>query len=154
MTKALDDTFNLPSLDEDENNLEKEIEKYSAIIAEKGLSLEYEDDGTVDIEKELSVVYEKAIDSHEKILDFAWNVEHKNAPGAMSAAAKMLDIAMKASTNKAIHKLNSLKLKIDRLKINNSSDENEEDNAINVGEAYAIDKDELLSKLMTEIHKK
>ena len=129
MTKQIEDEFNLPRL---EDALKAQVEAQAAADAEQ-LPAEVTNSeveqvanaletinpsdlakvdplGTEDHINETDDIIQKALESYKDLMDLGFNIESKHAgANAFSPAAKMLEIALKASQSKKDSKLERIK---------------------------------------------
>lgn len=127
MSKKLDETLNLRSMDEI-----NELEKISETLNEVDLENINTEESKVDPDinehvTEMNEVYESAMKAHKEILDLGYSVDTKYAGNILSTSAKFLDIAISASSSKIDKKLKKLKMDMDaygaKLSAKNNSDE-------------------------------
>lgn len=126
MTDKLKETFNLPELEEilddlKENNIEnidedteKEFEEVKNTLQNIEYSdiKEYSEDGIDELESEMDKVIEVGLSEFKDMIDYAYNIEAKNAAGVMGAAAKILELTVSASKIKQEQKMKAIELKM------------------------------------------
>lgn len=126
MTDKLKETFNLPELEEilddlKENNIEnidevseKEFEEVKNTLQNIEYSdiKEYSEDGIDELETEMDKVIEVGLSEFKDMIDYAYNIEAKNAAGIMGAAAKILELTVNASKIKQEQKMKVIELKM------------------------------------------
>lgn len=161
MTRKIEETLDLPSLEEALKGVSspEEIEVINQELDEIANALEdsYESEmlmadpvGVHEHSKEMDDIYSNAMKAHKDLLDLGFNMEAKNAGSIMEPAARMLEIAMKASQNKVDTKMKSIKLRMDREKLDADLKKNELEGEIEGSPregGYVADRNELLKKL-------
>lgn len=154
--KQLEDTFNLDSVESDndtdndsvEDNTDNEQpskeDLLSALNQAKDLEKQFNKMNHYDIhDKEMDELAELAIDAHKTLQDLGMNVEIRHAGEIFSSSSQMLKIAVDAKNSKVDKKLRLLKLQLDKLKIDKqygTADSIE-------GTAVKLDRNELLKQL-------
>ena len=127
MSKKLDETLNLRSMDEI-NELEKISESLDDVDMDN-INLEESkvDPDITEHVDEMNEVYQSAMKAHKEILDLGYSVDTKYAGNILSTSAKFLDIAISASSSKIDKKLKKLKMDMDaygaKIAAKNSSEE-------------------------------
>lgn len=118
MTKRIEEILNLPSMADD--YIDEDLPDGDTIITnfddDELTSMMIDPDGVKKHESEMDEVYKKAMSAHDDAIDLAFNIEAKNAAAVISAAANMLDLAMKSSQSKTDAKMKSIKLKMEQEK--------------------------------------
>jgi len=139
MTKKIEETLNLPSLEEilGDDAVSPETEEMLDQIAN---GLAYSDneverslidpDGSREHAQEMDEIHNTAMRAHKDLLDMAFNMEPKNAGSIIEPAARMLEIALKASQNKTDARMKSIKLKMDKEKHDNDLKKNQTEGVI------------------------
>lgn len=136
--KTLEETFNLPSID-DEERIENALTK-SNQIEDKFLELrDFEEH-----DREMDELAKLAVDAHKDLQELGMNVEIRHAGEIFASSGTMLKIAVDAKNNKVEKKLKLLKLQLEKMKIDLTF--NTDDNGID-GTAMKLDRNELIKQL-------
>ena len=115
MSKKLDETLNLRSMDE--IDLENSLEE----ITSEDLEYIEETEEIKTHSKEMDEIYDTAMKAHKEILDLGYTVDTKYSGNILSTSATFLDLAIKASKSKVENKLKRIKMDMDvELKIEKS----------------------------------
>lgn len=148
--KQLEETFDLPGV-EDEKFDEVDIavaspESIAAALEEaKDLEKQFEKLNHYDQhDAEMDELAAMAVDAHKNLQDLGMNVEIRHAGEIFSSSSQMLKIAVDAKNNKVEKKLRLLKLKLDKLKIDQAA--GTKTNTVE-GTAVKLDRNELLKQL-------
>ena len=140
MTKGIDDTLNLPPMEE-------EIDESTDLteISETNKSLTTETHDKHDIETE--EVRQKAIDAFDDIMELGRNVNPERSARIFEVAGQFLKTGLDASNSKMDKQLKTAKLKLEakRLKIND-----ETLNSISHGVEVIADRNVLIKTLLDE----
>jgi hypothetical protein len=126
MTKQIEKTLNLPRLEDairefsettpeiDVTN--KKIDEITESITKMPAPILQNpaDDGTHAHAIEMDHVYRQALKAYKDMLDLGYNVESRHAGNIFEPAARFLELAMNASKSKSEQKLRTLKLRMDR----------------------------------------
>lgn len=129
MTRQIERTLNLPKLEdaiksftdkmpeiEAENKkadkMAADLEKISPIHDQARM-----DEGTDVHCREMDDVYRQALRAHKEMLELGFNVESRHSGSIFEPAARFLEIAMTASKSKSEQKLKTIKLRMDREKL-------------------------------------
>jgi hypothetical protein len=132
MTTQIEDELNLPRLEDALAEARQELagavdEATQAEVDRMADALRHldpssmimkDEDGVETHEAEMNDVIDQAMKAHKEILDLAFNVEIKHAGSIFMPAARMLELAVTASKSKADQKLKTLKLRMEREKLN------------------------------------
>lgn len=121
MTKMLEETFGLSSLEDLVDNENQEVVQSDEAkkMAEALMNVDpgelanadYDVDGTVTHTLEADEIYEEAMKAYKDLLDHGFQIEPKHAgANAFSPAAKMLEIALKASQSKSAKKMEKIRM--------------------------------------------
>jgi len=158
MTKQIEETLGLPSLESfiDDSQKEESLGALEAISGHLSISNDNLDDALIDPDgsrqhaKEMDEIHDAAMTAHRDMIDMAFNMEPKNAGSIMEPAARMLEIALKASQNKTDAKMKSIKLKMEKEKHDHDLKKNQEEGVI-TGEVtprgQLMDRNEILKTL-------
>lgn len=127
MTKKLEETFNLPSMDiDDEPELvtDTEVQLYDPeemknlmVQADKIDAALPQVTSLEETDKDYDDYADKAIDVFEDLVDLGKNVEDRFSADIFNAASSMMSNALNAKTNKAQKKLEMVKLQISKAKL-------------------------------------
>lgn len=145
--KMLEETFDLPSMDEDLSEAEVPTteEVAAALEQAKDLEKQFKKMDHYDLhDQEMDELAAMAIDAHKNLQDLGMNVEIRHAGEIFSSSSQMLKIAVDARNSKVDKKLKLLKLQLDKMKIDMSA--NKEGTAVD-GTAVKLDRNELLKQL-------
>lgn len=132
MTKQIEDELNLPRLEDALAQARQELdgavdEATQAEVDRMAEALQHMDtsalitkdeEGVETHEAEMNEVIDQAMKAHKEILDLAFNVEIKHAGSIFMPAARMLELAVTASKSKADQRLKTLKMRMEREKLN------------------------------------
>lgn len=132
MTKQIEDELNLPRLEDALAEARQELagavdEATQAEVDRMADALQHidpssmimkDEEGNETHEAEMNDVIDQAMKAHREILDLAFNVEIKHAGSIFMPAARMLELAVTASKSKADQKLKTLKLRMERERLN------------------------------------
>ena len=148
--KMLEETFDLPSMDDD-NEIESEVDIPStedvaaALEQAKDLEKQFKKMDHYDQhDKEMDELAQMAIDAHQNLQDLGMNVEIRHAGEIFSSSSQMLKIAVDAKNSKVDKKLKLLKLQLDKMKIDLAANK---DGGTVDGTAVKLDRNELLKQL-------
>lgn len=167
MTKKLEETFNLPSISEinqddikniQNNNFVDDTLPYPVFDKEKeALSLADKIDKALPAVKDINTsdqdmdrYADKAEKAFEDLMDLGFNVEDRNAGHIFASAQTMLKNAIEAKNSKSDRKLRAIELQLKKLRL----DQNESKNA---SYEHVIDADHIVSdrnSLINELTKK
>jgi hypothetical protein len=169
--KKLEEVFNLPSTQIDENIVEEIVEDYEYDYTELSDALEQAQKidralgqvkGLELLDKEMDEYSKKAMETFEELMVIGKNVEDRNAAGIFDVAAKMMGNAITASQSKMDRKLKAIHLQLQKMKldqeqqkIDNKAKERRDrgdDGKIIEGdfEKIEISRDELIRKILQE----
>jgi len=148
--KNLEETFDLPSIDEDDDDsMSEEVPSIedvgTALEQAKNLEKQFRKMDHYDThDKEMDELATLAIQAHKDLQDLGMNVEIRHAGEIFSSSSQMLKIAVDAKNNKVEKKLKLLKLQLDKMKIDLAH--KKEDDSVD-GTAVKLDRNELLKQL-------
>lgn len=145
--KMLEETFDLPSIDEavDEAEVPSTEEVAAALEQAKDLEKQFKKMDHYDQhDEEMDELASMAIDAHRNLQDLGMNVEIRHAGEIFSSSSQMLKIAVDARNSKVDKKLRLLKLQLDKMKIDIAA--NKDGGAVE-GTAVKLDRNELLKQL-------
>lgn len=128
MSKKLEETFNLPSMDyDDDPDLAVEDEDVSHYDEAEMRELMHTADKidaalpqVTSLEKadaDYDAYADKAMETFDELVDLGKNVEDRHAADIFNAASSMMSNALNAKTNKAQKKLEMVKLQIQKAKL-------------------------------------
>ncbi len=160
MTNKICDTLNIPRLEDalkefseslpEVESASKEVDKMAAALGRfDPSSLDYADqEGTETHEHEMNDVYQQALKAHKEMLELGYNVEARYAGSVFEPAARFLEIAINASRSKSEQKLKTIKLRLEREKLEADLKKNEDDviEAVDVS-GVLLDRNDLLKDL-------
>jgi hypothetical protein len=160
LTNKACDTLNIPRLEdalkEFSNTLPEletaalEVDKMAAALQKMdSSSLNYVDqEGTENHEREMNDVYQQALKAHKEMLELGYNVESKYAGSVFEPAARFLEIAINASKSKSEQKLKTIKLRMEREKLDADLKKTDEEviDAVDVS-SVLLDRNDLLKDL-------
>lgn len=145
--KMLEETFDLPSMDDAADEAEiPAIEDVAAALEQaKDLEKQFKKMDHYDQhDEEMDELAAMAIDAHKNLQDLGMNVEIRHAGEIFSSSSQMLKIAVDARNSKVDKKLRLLKLQLDKMKIDMAA--KKDDGAVE-GTAVKLDRNELLKQL-------
>lgn len=156
MNKKIEETFNLPPLEEvlQEENIEESYEEEqevpsTALVEQKksGILANVKED---EHDKEVDEVRQKALSAYDDIMEVGRNVNPERSARLFEVAGQFLRTGLDASNSKSEKQLKAAKLKIEaaRLKVSN-----EMVDQINSGREVMADRNELLKQMMAESKK-
>ena len=149
--KSLEEAFDLPSIDEIDDEIDQDSEVPS--LEEVSEALEHANDlekqfskisGFDRHDEEMDELADLAIQSHKDLQDLGMNVELRHAGEIFSSSSAMLKIAVDAKNLKVEKKLKLLKLQLDKMKIDLTF---KGDDRTVEGQAIKLDRNELLKQL-------
>lgn len=141
MTKQIDEFFNLPDLDnEDEPKKEVTTTEQSTAVGPLGI-----DD--VEHTAEMNNVHNKAIDLHDEIAEVARNVEPGRSARMFEVSGQFLKTAMDASNSKIKRQMEAAKLKIDAARAQMHDDSIA---ALDSGKEIKADRNEMIRMLLSK----
>lgn len=145
--KMLEETFDLPSMDEavDEVEVPSTEDVAAALEQAKDLEKQFKKMDHYDQhDEEMDELAAMAIDAHRNLQDLGMNVEIRHAGEIFSSSSQMLKIAVDARNSKVDKKLKLLKLQLDKMKIDMAA---KKDDGTVEGTAVKLDRNELLKQL-------
>lgn len=145
--KMLEETFDLPSMDESADEAEVPALEDVAAALEQAKDLEKQFkkmDHYDQHDEEMDELAAMAIDAHKNLQDLGMNVEIRHAGEIFSSSSQMLKIAVDARNSKVDKKLRLLKLQLDKMKIDMAA---KKDGDAVEGTAVKLDRNELLKQL-------
>lgn len=161
MTREIEKTLNLPRLEDAIREFSENIEQVDQVNASVDAisnALERispsdfvstDQEGTDTHEKEMDEIYITALAAHKQIFDLAFNVENKLTGSILEPAARFLDVALTASKSKSEQKLKTLKLRMDRQKLDAELQKDVVDGTIDAVNpaGFMADRNDLLKEL-------
>lgn len=126
MTKRLEETFNLPELEEELEETSKDIAKAdndaktieSALtISDKINSAFKEIKGMEDHDEEMDAIAELAVKAHRDLLSLGLNVQDMAAGSILTSSAAMLKLGLDAKDSKVDKKLKQIRLMVEKAKL-------------------------------------
>lgn len=145
--KMLEETFDLPSMDEEEltDDIPTTDDVATALENAKDLEKQFKKMDHYDThDQEMDELAAMAIDAHRNLQDLGMNVEIRHAGEIFSSSSQMLKIAVDAKNSKVDKKLKLLKLQLDKMKIDKAF--SKEGTTVD-GTAVKLDRNELLKQL-------
>ena len=144
--KMLEETFDLPSMDEAADAEVPALEDVAAALEQaKDLEKQFKKMDHYDQhDEEMDELATMAIDAHKNLQDLGMNVEIRHAGEIFSSSSQMLKIAVDARNSKVDKKLRLLKLQLDKMKIDMVANK---DGGTVQGTAVKLDRNELLKQL-------
>ena len=145
--KSLEEAFDLPGIDEDnQDNDVPSLEDVSEALEHAGdLEKQFSKMNHFDEhDSEMDELANLAISAHKDLQDLGMNVEIRHAGEIFSSSSAMLKIAVDAKNLKVEKKLKLLKLQLDKMKIDLTF--KGDDRTVD-GQAVKLDRNELLKQL-------
>lgn len=157
--KALEETFNMDSVEDDkeyneevegdpvteEGELPTTEELASALENAKNLEKQFKQMDHYDVhDKEMDELAKMAVEAHQSLQDLGMNVEIRHAGEIFSSSSQMLKIAVDAKNSKVEKKLKLLKLQLEKMKMDRAI--KKDDNSVD-GTAVKLDRNQLLDQL-------
>jgi hypothetical protein len=153
MTRKIEEVLGLPSLESvlDQNKVDEVLDAVEQSIGIPDDSdLYLVDPDSIKIhDQEMDTIHDAAIAAHKDMIDMGFNMEPKNAGSVFDPAARMLEIALKASQSKVDMRMKSYKAKIDREKLDNELEKNKTEGVIDgeVNTGTLLDRNQLLASI-------
>lgn len=158
MTKRIEEVLGLPSLEEvlgetQTDETDAYLDGIANALATSDTDIEkslIDPDGSREHAKEMDAIADAAMRAHKDLIDLGFNMEPKNAGSIFEPAARMLEIALKASQNKTDAKMKSIKLKMDKEKHDADLLKNQEEGVIDddgSGKGILADRNAMLSRI-------
>lgn len=144
MTKRIEEVLNLMPIPEVEVVEEDDDSVFTTSPGNDAFDLLTHD-------KEMDDLYDVAMSAHKDMLELSFSMEPKNAGQVLEPAAKMLEIALKASQSKVDSRIKVAKSIMERDKVNYDTKKNV-DNGLIDGETpningYVASRNEVLKRL-------
>lgn len=115
MNKKLEDSFDLPSMEEVEEAKETSDELDEMMLpTASGSGPSEEEFQMMEHTDEMNEIYQMALKAHQEILDFGYSADTKYSAAILNTSANYLDIAMRASKSKIENKLKQVKFKMEK----------------------------------------
>lgn len=156
MTKRIEEVLGLPHAKDLLDDPVEENETNEIISADyKGSdvsSLILDPVGLFTHEKEMDNIIDAATQAHKDSMDLAFNMEPKNAASVLDSAAKMLELALKASQSKVEMKNKSIDIALKKEKQDSDLNKNiqeaqiDKETTIPTGEQFIAKRNDLLAK--------
>lgn len=138
----LEDTFDLPPLEEVTNNQDPQ----QLVQASEKLASNYDQLDHVDAhDEEMNEISDLAVEYGKSLHDLGMSVEVKHAGEIFTASSNMLKIALDARNSKMEKKLKLLKLELDRLKLDRALPEVTDQ--VNSEHVTVLDRNTLLDQI-------
>jgi len=157
MTKKLEELFDLPSVDEQEEYTEgyKEITEYVPIDqAQEQLDLAKKIDsalpqitGVESTDGDMDIYADKAVKAFDDLMQLGFNVEDRHAGHVFAAAHAMLKNAIDAKNSKADRKLRAIELQLKKLRLDQQTNNTSTPDTIETEKVIRIDRNSLLNQL-------
>jgi len=165
MTRQVERTLNLPRLEDalkefsdqmpeidaanrEVNQMANVLEKITPTSVDQKI-----EEGTDLHCREMDEVYKQALRAHKDMIDLGYNVESRHAGSVFEPAARFLEIAMNASKSKSEQKLKTLKLRMDRQKLDHDLNSDTINGTIDSNEpgGFVADRNDLLKDLVGKL---
>lgn len=150
MTKKLEEEFNLPPLEEvqeQESVPRQEIESVDVADIQQALSIAEKIDNALQNVKgldqhdfEMDDIAQQAVDSYQQLMNLGMNVSDRDAGSIFDSAAKMLKTALEAKDSKINTKLKQIDMMIKKARLDSNTGDYEGSGS----SGTAIDRNELL----------
>lgn len=153
MTKKLEELFNLPSQDIEQE--EQLVPEYIPLEqAQEQLDLAKKIDnalpqitGVDTTDQDMDVYADKAVKAFDDLMQLGYNVEDRHAGHVFAAAHAMLKNAIDAKNSKADRKLRAVELQLKKLRLDQQSNTSQNTNTIETEQVIRIDRNSLLTEL-------
>jgi len=155
MTKKLEELFDLPQQDDQEDSENKEVVSTADDIPEYTDALSELDKiiaalpqvrGLESSDKEMDDLAEKATKSFEDLMDLGMNVDSRWASEIFNTASSMLGHAITAKNAKVNKKLKMIDLQLKKLRMDQMNKDPDAD--AETGTGMVLDRNELLKRLL------
>lgn len=162
MTKQIEEELGLPKIedalkeqagevtDEEAGSSEEVDSMANALQAVNAAKITASEDpmGTESHILETDEIYDEAMKAYKDLLDLGFNIESKHAgANAFTPAAKMLEIALKASQSKANKKLERIKAIMEKEQHDRDMQNNQEDGVIEGEGSFMAFRKDVLEKI-------
>jgi hypothetical protein len=150
---ALEETFDLPSLEQTEQQL-ADPDITTMLDNAKTLATEFKQQDHIRVhDDEMDEVSELALEYGKTLHELGLSVEVKNAGEIFTASGNMLKIALDARNSKMEKRLKLMRLELDRLKLDRTNPAAED--VEHPQDVRVLDRNELLQQLkdLTQPHK-
>ena len=131
MTKKLEEEFNLPPLEEVQEQdpiPPQEIESVDVADIQQALSIAEKIDNALQNVKgldqhdfEMDDIAQQAVDSYQQLMNLGMNVSDRDAGSIFDSAAKMLKTALEAKDSKINSKLKQIDMMIKKARLDNNT---------------------------------
>lgn len=157
MTKKLEEEFNLPPLEEVEEETSPKQTAVAEIIdvadVEKALTTAEKIDnalrnvkGLDEHDTNMDDIAQQAVDSYQQLMNLGMNVSDRDAGSIFDSAAKMLKTALDAKDSKINSKLKQIDMMIKKARLDTNTGSNDDSS----GPQAALDRNELLKIINTK----
>ena len=157
MTKKLEEEFNLPPIEEVEEDIAPKQTAVAEIIdvadVEKALTTAEKIDnalrnvkGLDEHDTNMDDIAQQAVDSYEQLMNLGMNVSDRDAGSIFDSAAKMLKTALDAKDSKINSKLKQIDMMIKKARLDTNTGSNDDSS----GPQAALDRNELLKIINTK----
>ena len=157
MTKKLEEEFNLPPIEEVEEDIAPKHTAAAEIIdvadVEKALTTAEKIDnalrnvkGLDEHDTNMDDIAQQAVDSYEQLMNLGMNVSDRDAGSIFDSAAKMLKTALDAKDSKINSKLKQIDMMIKKARLDTNTGSNDDSS----GPQAALDRNELLKIINTK----
>ena len=157
MTKKLEEEFNLPPLEEVEEETSPKQTAVAEIIdvadVEKALTTAEKIDnalrnvkGLDEHDTSMDDIAQQAVDSYQQLMNLGMNVSDRDAGSIFDSAAKMLKTALDAKDSKINSKLKQIDMMIKKARLDTNTGSNDDSS----GPQAALDRNELLKIINTK----
>ena len=157
MTKKLEEEFNLPPLEEVEEETSPKQTAVAEIIdvadVEKALTTAEKIDnalrnvkGLDEHDTNMDDIAQQAVDSYQQLMNLGMNVSDRDAGSIFDSAAKMLKTALDSKDSKINSKLKQIDMMIKKARLDTNTGSNDDSS----GPQAALDRNELLKIINTK----
>ncbi|MDC1040164.1 hypothetical protein OAQ62_00050 [bacterium] len=157
MTKKLEEEFNLPPIEEVEEDIAPKQTAVAEIIdvadVEKALTTAEKIDnalrnvkGLDEHDTNMDDIAQQAVDSYQQLMNLGMNVSDRDAGSIFDSAAKMLKTALDAKDSKINSKLKQIDMMIKKARLDTNTGSNDDSS----GPQAALDRNELLKIINTK----
>lgn len=145
MNKIIDDTLNLPSMDEEENE-----EENTDLVETRQQDISTVENKSDKHDEETDEIRKKAISAFDDIMELGQNVEPNRSARMFEVAGQFLKTGLDASNSKMDKQLKAAKLRLEAKKL---KVDDETLDSINHGAEVIADRNALLKTLLDESDK-
>ena len=157
MTKKLEEEFNLPPIEEVEEDIAPKQTAVAEIIdvadVEKALTTAEKIEnalrnvkGLDEHDTNMDDIAQQAVDSYQQLMNLGMNVSDRDAGSIFDSAAKMLKTALDAKDSKINSKLKQIDMMIKKARLDTNTGSNDDSS----GPQAALDRNELLKIINTK----